>query len=588
MAVFSGDNGTNNILGSINDDEIFGLLGDDTLLGLEGDDVIYADSEPSEIQTLSAQIDGSYLLQSDTFVAVTLSQFTFPATPAKSMGYVILDSTDAVLSKHIFVDNVSLAERGAAIDVNVTTGTKLILFTIPASQLESFPWTPFDINNVDVIVAPANVTIVVQEIESNQSNHGDDSIFGHSGDDTLYGEGGNDNIVGAAGHDVISGGDGNDFGWGGNGDDVLHGGAGNDRLYGENDDDILYGGQGDDDLWGGIGNDTLLAGAGSDHVEGGDGDDVIRGGDGSDEIWAGKGADKIYGDQGDDFIHAGEDNDLVFGGDGDDVIYGGDSADDLRGGSGNDKIYGEQGDDILRGKNGNDYLDGGIGNDILQGNMGSNTLLGGEGNDTLAAGWLSEDNFLDGESGQDLLLGSVNTDTFIFDNEDFQGQIETLTGGVQINQHIYDASSGFDILKITGEQNVDFTGEHYQSQSNITGNVISGIESVIGDSENQTIKINLYEILAQSDDVSGNDWSGFIASLGDGNDNVQFTGVNWSYHATALPNAAISSAMINKMGLTSGQVSDLNAYVFEHNNSNMQITIWTDADDVSYLGTDIF
>ncbi|MEI8607972.1 hypothetical protein P4S70_02080 [Enterovibrio sp. Hal110] len=41
------------------------------------------------------------------------------------------------------------------------------------------------------------------------------------------------------------------------------------------------------------------------------------------------------------------------------------------------------------------------------------------------------------------------------------------------------------------------------------------------------------------------------------------------------------------MGLTNAQVSDLQAYVFDDQFSDDQITIWTDAETITYLGTDI-
>lgn len=588
MATLVGDNSSNNMFGNNGEDEIYALLGDDIVHGLEGADKIYGDSSSAEVQSVNPEIDGSYNIQNGTFLSVTLSQFNFTFPQERSLGYALLDLGGNVLSKNIIVDYVSLAERSAGIDINVVGAVKLVFFTIEATALNSFPWTPFVLSNVDTNVSLSEVNIQVQEIDSDPSSHGNDSLYGDLGDDSIFGEGGNDNIGGAAGHDVLSGGEGNDSLWGGNGDDILHGGHGNDQLFGEIGHDKLEGGEGDDDLWGGLGNDILFADEGSDHVEGGAGDDLIHGGDGNDEIWAGAGADKVHGDNGNDYIHAGKGEDLVFGGSGDDIIYGGADADNLRGGAGDDKLYGQKGNDILYGKSGNDFLDGGDGNDTLYGTIGSNTLLGGKGDDTLFAGWTSHDNFLDGQGGEDFLFGSSNSDTFIFDAEDFQGKITTLSGGKQINQHIYDASSGFDTLRISGQQHVDFTGELYQTNASVKGNVISGIESVIGDSNDQIITINLHEIEAQSDDVSGAKWDGFIAWLGNGDDTLHLTGLDWAYEETSAPNASISTAMITKMNLTPTQITELNSYVFKNTATLEDITIWTDADNISYFGSDIF
>eukprot|EP00095_Tigriopus_kingsejongensis_P005240 snap_masked-scaffold113_size352875-processed-gene-2.3 protein:Tk05240 transcript:snap_masked-scaffold113_size352875-processed-gene-2.3-mRNA-1 annotation:"hypothetical protein" len=460
--------------------------GDDTLRGYAGNDTAYGDSSASEIQDLTPNADGSYNLQSDTFVSVCLSQFDFATTDEDSLGYAILDASGNVISKNIIIDYVNLAERGSAIDMNTAGGVKLVFFTFPSSQLSGFEWQPFDLNAVDTNISTANVTIAVKEITSDTSAHGDDALYGYEGDDQLFGEGGNDSIVGGGGHDVISGGDGDDSAWGSDGDDHLHGGDGNDKLYGQNGKDKLEGGEGDDELWGGRDDDILLAGSGDDYIEGQDGNDTVQAGDGDDEVWGGSGNDNIRGDQGDDYINAESGDDLVNGGAGDDEIYGDDGNDDLRGSAGNDTIYGEQGNDILRGGAGNDYLNGGNGNDEVYGSLGTNTLLGGDGNDYLLAGWSSTDNYLDGQDGQDILIGGIGSDTLIFDEDDFQGQIKTLSNGDQINKHIYNASSGFDTLLITGAQHADFTGTIYQSDPNIDGNVIAGIEAVIGDSANQT------------------------------------------------------------------------------------------------------
>ncbi|WP_407332607.1 calcium-binding protein [Enterovibrio sp. 27052020O] len=587
MATITGGNTSDNLVGTTDDDILYGLLGEDTLRGYAGNDTAYGDSSASEIQDLTPNADGSYSLQSDTFVSVSLTQFNFALTDEKSLGYAILDASGNVISKSVIVDYANLAERGSAIDINTAGGVTLVFFTFPSSQLSGFEWRPLDLNAVDTNISTADVTIQVKEINSDASTHGDDALYGYEGDDQLFGEGGNDSIVGGDGHDIISCGDGDDSAWGNNGDDHLHGGIGNDKLYGQNGKDKLEGGAGDDELWGGRDDDTLLAGSGDDYVEGQDGNDTIQAGEGDDEVWGGSGNDNIRGDQGNDYIDAESGDDLVYGGAGNDEIYGNDGHDDLRGNAGNDILYGQHGNDILRGGAGNDYLDGGDGDDEIYGNLGTNTLLGGEGNDYLFAGWFSADNYLDGQAGQDTLIGSIGSDTLIFDENDFQGQIKTLANGNQINKHMYDASSGFDTLVITGAQHADFTGASYQADPSIEGNVIAGIEAVIGDSANQTVTISAHEIDAQSDTTSGDDWQGFVAWLGNGDDTLNLTGADWQYDAAATSNADITPTMIAKMGLSAAQVADLQAYVFNDIYSNDQITIWTDADSITYLGTDI-
>lgn len=569
MGTITGDSSGNNLIGTADDDDIYGLLGDDTLRGYEGNDTLYGDSSEAEIQTLAPSSDGRYTLTDGTFVTALLSDFNFSSTEELSLGYAILDADGNVLSRDIIVDYVSQAERGSAIDINIPGGASLVFFTIPASERQGFEWRPFDLNNVDTDISSSDVTIKVEQIDSDNSLHGDDNLYGYEGDDTLFGEGGNDYLVGGSGNDVLSGGDGNDSAWGGDDDDHLHGGAGDDKLYGQNGNDKVEGGDGNDYILGGTGNDLLLGDNGDDFIRGQTGDDTIRGGAGNDEVWGDEGNDRIQGDQGNDYINGGSGNDLIFGG------------------AGNDEIYGGNGDDILRGQAGNDYLDGGSGNDTLYGIAGSNTLLGGEGDDDLFAGWFSNDNVLDGQGGIDTLIGSLGSDTLIFDSEDFQGQIKTLGNGTQVNQNIYDASSGFDVLRVNSAAEVDFTGDSYQATPGISGNVISGVEAVIGNAEAQEVTINLHEIDAQSDATDQSDWQGFVAWLGSGDDTLNLTGVDWQYDAVATPNATLSAAMISQMGLTSAQVSDLQAYVFNDALSGDQVTVWTDAEHINYLGSDI-
>ncbi|CZF81379.1 hypothetical protein [Grimontia marina] len=117
------------------------------------------------------------------------------------------------------------------------------------------------------------------------------------------------------------------------------------------------------------------------------------------------------------------------------------------------------------------------------------------------AGWNSFGNLLDGQSGEDILKGGTNSDTLIFDNDDFQGQTFTLPSGRVINKQIYDASTGFDVLKISDTSHADFTGAAYQTMPGVTGNIVAGIEAAIGGNGHQTVTINIHAIDAQSDTV---------------------------------------------------------------------------------------
>ncbi len=306
-----------------------------------------------------------------------------------------------------------------------------------------------------------------------------------------------------------------------------------------------------------------------------------------DVISAEGGDDKVYGGLGEDTISGGEGNDLIFGGQGNDELYGDEGQDNIRGGLGDDTIYGGDGDDVLHGKEGNDTIEGGAGNDRLFGNDGSNVLLGGEGDDFIFTG-NGHGNTLDGGVGVDQYVGGIGTDTLIFDVNDFDGSTFVNGAGREVNVKLYDASSSFDTLKVDGDVHADFTGAEYQSDASITGNVISGVEAVVGDAGDQTITVNEFAIFAQSDDIDLSNWDGFVAYLGEGDDTLNLVGADWSYDAAVVSNADISPEMIQQMGLTAAEVADLQAYVFTFDfNSNSQITVWTDAEHVTQSGIDI-
>lgn len=277
------------------------------------------------------------------------------------------------------------------------------------------------------------------------------------------------------------------------------------------------------------------------------------------------------------------DKDTIHGNEGNDTIYGGDD---------DDHIYGDEGDDILYGQAGDDVIEGGDGNDILYGGSGQDILLGGAGNDELWGG-PGSDVTIDGGEGVDMYRGQIGQDVFIFDQNDFVGLTDVDKKGVTINKNMYNADNGFDIMLVNGDAMADFTGVRYQADPNIEGNVIAGIEAVIGDEGNQDLYLNPNEILQQSDNLGGEGfgavdaWPGFIAYLGEGQDSFNLEGEPWSYDAAGTPSAEISADMIALLGLNNAQVAELDSYVFVRD-SGQVITIWTDAESVTFNGDDIF
>ena len=120
----------------------------------------------------------------------------------------------------------------------------------------------------------SNEATVFININSPNTNPGDDTIYGTANPDTLYAGAGNDILFGLGGRDVL---------YGESGDDIIDGGDGLDKLYGGDDNDILKGSDNFDELYGEDGDDILDGGDGKDSLYGGNGNDIFIGrlGDGS-------------------------------------------------------------------------------------------------------------------------------------------------------------------------------------------------------------------------------------------------------------------------------------------------------------------
>lgn len=120
--------------------------------------------------------------------------------------------------------------------------------------------------------------------------NGEDSVYGGDGDDWInafYNDEGEARYWITSGALIAYGGDGDDLLGGKDGNDELYGGAGNDRMWAKEGDDELYGGEGNDILYGGKGNDVVYGNAGDDELWGNYGLDRLYGGDGDDTyyIW---------------------------------------------------------------------------------------------------------------------------------------------------------------------------------------------------------------------------------------------------------------------------------------------------------------
>jgi len=374
---------------------------------------------------------------------------------------------------------------------------------------------------------------------SSVSNHingydGHDVIYGAGGSDSLYGSGGNDFIDGGAGADYIDGGDGSDrvsyltstisltidlVNSANNtgdaaGDTILN----FEYLDGSNYADLIRADSVVNWIFGYDGNDIIEGGAGADYIDGGAGFDYVSyehsaagvivnwqtgqtaGGDATgdglvsiegtigsafNDVFTGYYAAETYlAGAGDDQVIAYEGNDIIDGGEGNDLINGGAGADTIDGGNGNDTVtYATAGawinvdlganytynsdaggdvitnvenligtayNDFLTGNSGNNILDGGAGNDYLNGGNGNDTLIGGGGDNSLLAG--DGDDLLISGAGADTVSGGNGTDTVSYANS-------------------------------TDWINVDL-GANYTYYGYANGDVISGVENLIGSAYN--------------------------------------------------------------------------------------------------------
>ncbi|WP_325893495.1 calcium-binding protein [Grimontia sp. NTOU-MAR1] len=409
--------------------------------------------------------------------------------------------------------------------------------------------------NVDDVVRSFNdytPSLLADDISGSELR---DVIDASDGDDVVAGEGGNDLLIGGKGADSLDGGDGNDLIVADAEDTQYLGGSGEDTLLyiGSDDRTFFMGAEGFEHLEAGSGNNVVYASSSKAD------DNNINGQGGDDKLFGFGGNDKLQGEQGNDTLIAG---------------------------SGNDELYGGEGKDVLKGGKGDDYLEGGDGDDLLIGFLGSDRLIGGFGNDRLDAR-LGDNNYLDGGFGADTYIGSNLTDTMIFDASDFVGKAKYTSSG-WVNDIVYRASNGFDVLEVSYAEEIDFTGEAYKQEGSAAkGNVITGVEALTADWGEQNVTINAYAIQAHSDTETVEDWDAFIAYLGEDEDTFNLVGTGWSYLEEGTVDTAISPEMARIAGLSESQVAELSAYVFEQTFNGSTITIWTDAEN-GYVNGEMF
>ena len=401
---------------------------------------------------------------------------------------------------------------------------------------------------------------------------GADVLNGTSGSDVLSGRGGSDRLSGVDGADRLDGGPGDDANLsGGGGPDLVRGSEGSDVLHGGPGDDVLDGGPGADTLDGDGDTDTasyvyspagvtvVLGGAASgnrggdaagddvDNVEnlvgsaygdtltGTAGANVLDGGPGNDTLKPLGGADRVVGGDGADWVdYTGSQPvivDLSQGtgthGDAEGDTYFG--VEHVRGGASNDHLVGTHGANTLAGGGGADTLEGLGGADTLQGGTGTDTvsyehsgagvqvdLSGpsatlGVGGDA-AGDTLSDVEDLIGSPFDDTLIGTIGANTLTGgagnDILDGHGGVDKLFGGEGSDTASYTHSD-------TGVS-VDLSSSGAQRRGHAEGDVLSGIENLIGSGRRD-------DLTGDDDDNVLNGWTGAdTLTGGEGSDTASY------------------------------------------------------------------
>jgi Ca2+-binding RTX toxin-like protein len=257
LATNLGDDRSNLMFGTLNDDRIHGLSGNDRLLGLLGGDVLLGGTGNDSLygglgqDRLLGGIGNDYLnggIGNDILDGGagfdTMSGgfgddiYTLNIGDGQDQVFDIFGHNTIRFGADIEVDNIELERDGKALIIQYGQGDSVRLNNAFKSGFFS---KAFDHSMVSVEFAN-NGSMSLKELRELLPVHiigtdrGDriygselqDVISGLAGNDKLYGLEGADSIKGGAGHDYLSGGQGDDFLSGGEGSDTLEGGLGSD------------------------------------------------------------------------------------------------------------------------------------------------------------------------------------------------------------------------------------------------------------------------------------------------------------------------------------------------------------------------
>ena len=510
LTAFGGEGNDSLVGGSVADTLSGGIDGNDTVLGGGGDDLIDQGSGLNGLDKIDGGAGKDTLLLSGDYSGGV----TFSATTVTGVETILLDggfSYDLTLNNNtnkatLIVDG--LTRNAGAMNINGAAETSNA-FTLLGGDSD------------DQLVAGGGADLLI-------GGAGADTLTGGGGIDTVSyaaSAGGVDVDIGAgtgvgndADGDVLSGIEhviGTDF------DDALAGSTAANKLIGGFGNDTLAGGTGGNDLLDGSeDDDTFVMGAGmtaADTLIGGNGFDLLQldgnyaGGltfgattatrieqidlaagnsykltlnnetaglslfvDGS-ALGAGNflqfsgAAEKdssltVLGGAGKDVLTGGGGDDFLDGGAGNDKLTAGNGANTLSGGIGFDTLVGGADNDTITGGADNDSITGGAGTNNMKGDAGADTIIGGAGADTLDGG--TENDSLSGGGGNNLFIGGAGADTIV--------------GGAGIDTATY-AGSAFAVT-------VDLSSAKAQvSTGDANGDILTGIENVIGSVQNDTL-----------------------------------------------------------------------------------------------------
>ena len=439
-----GGNGNDSLVGGAGDDTLVGGVGSDTLDGGEGFDIAdYTTSNGTLSVNLSTGIVSGGHATGDKLISIEgIKGSAYNDTFIGSAGN---DYFDGGAGNDSFVgglgadtmiggsglDTLDYSQSNTGINVNLASGEASgghaegdVLSEIEAIIGSNYNDTIIGTSANETIIGGAGADYMdagegIDSISYIASNAGvsvnlttGEASGGHAQGDTvlgfeqLTGSNYNDTIIGSEQKETIDGGSGNDYIYGSAGADSLMGGAGIDTLdysssgaavnvnlsstkaYGgdaEGDSisgfEALIGSSYNDTLAGTSANDTLIGGAGDDYIDGGSGNDSLVGGAGDDTLIGGLGSDLIDGGDGFDIADYTGSNAAISVSLTTGVISGGHATGDSL--ISIEGIKGSVYNDTFIGSDGNDYFDGGNGNDSFVGGIGADTIIGGSGIDTL-------------------------------------------------------------------------------------------------------------------------------------------------------------------------------------------------------------